>query len=156
MHISLVELSLCDYITARQAYCSNHHNSPCSKCESMLHVAQVVLTEGYYSLSQAFNVVSPGVKYMAEKARRKLLQMPLVSVCIGSPASGRSFTILIEHCHGVNYSKISLVINGMLSSSTAQNSQVLDKDLVKRLAGLATSDRERECLRLRDTVAYRA
>ena len=57
-------------------------------------------------------IVSPEVKYTAERARRKLLQMPLVSICVGDPSKDKAFTILLEHCHGVDYSKMSMVING--------------------------------------------
>ena len=147
VHVSLIELSLSDYIRARRAYCTHRHRSPCIKCESMLQVAVLVLSEGYCSLPHAFYIVSPDVKYTAERARRKLLQKPLVSVCIGNPAKGKAFTILLEHCHGVNYSKMSLVLNGMVSSFTTQNQLVLEKDCVKMLLGLAESDRERECIK---------
>jgi len=82
---------------------------------------------------------------MAEKARRHL-QMPLVSVGIGNPATGNSFTILIEHCHGVDYSKISLVLDGLPSPCANQNPQGLEKGCVKILLSLATSDCEGEVM----------
>ena len=113
----------------------------------MLRVAQIVHTAGYCSLPHAFQIVSPGVKYMVQKARRLLLHMPLVSIRIGNPAKGNSFTILIEHCRGVDYSKISLVLDGLLSSCTNQNPQGMEKRCVKMLLSLATSDREREVVR---------
>ena len=47
----------------------------------------------------------------------------------------------------VDYSKMSMVINGMVSSCTTQNPHVLEKDCVKMLLSLAESDRERECIR---------
>jgi len=62
VYVSPVELSLSDYIKGRQLYCSDSHKHPCIKCERMLHVAQLVHTEGYCSLSHAFSIVSPGVK----------------------------------------------------------------------------------------------
>lgn len=77
---------------------------------------------------------------MAEKARRHL-QMPLVSVRIGNPAKGNSFTILIEHCHWVDYSKIRLVLDGLLTPCANQNPQGLEKGCVKMLLSLATCDR---------------
>ena len=147
VYVSVVEVSLSDYMQARQAYCSGYHKAPCVKCSSMLHVATLVLTEGYVSLPHAFSIVSPEVKYTCEKARRKLLKMPLVSICVGNPASGKSFTILLESYCGVDYSRISLVINGMVSSLTSQNPHTLEKDCVKMLLGLAQSDRERECIK---------
>ena len=73
--------------------------------------------------------------------------MPLVSVCVGDPAKGRSFTILIEHFQGVDYSRMSSVINGMAGVCSVNHSPNLEKDCVKILLGLAQSDRERECIR---------
>lgn len=74
VYVPDVELSLGDYIKGRQLYCSERHKTPCITCENMHHVAQVVHTTGYCSLPHAFKVVSAGVKYMAEKARRLLLK----------------------------------------------------------------------------------
>ena len=139
VYVSDVELSLSDYIKGRQLHCSECHKTPCIKCESMLRVAQVVRTAGYCSLPHAFKIISPGVKYMAEKARRLLLQMPLVSIHIGNPDKGNSFSIVIEHCRGVDYSKLSLVLDGLLSSCANQNPQGLEKRCVKMLLSLATS-----------------
>ena len=92
-------------------------------------------------------MVAPNAKYTAEKARRRLLRMPLVSICIGDSTKGMSFTVIMEHCHGVDYSKMSLVINGMRSFKTSKNPRMLEKDCVKILLRLAQSDRERECIK---------
>ena len=54
---------------------------------------------------------------------------------------------MLEHCHGVDYSKMSMVINGIVSSCTTENPHALEKDSVKMLLSLAESDRERECIR---------
>ena len=61
----------------------------------MLQVATTVFQEGFCVLSSAFKTVSPTVKYQTDTARRLLLQMPLVSVRVGSPSSGKSFIVLI-------------------------------------------------------------
>ena len=72
------------------------YKSPCIQCEAMLHVATLVLSKGYLSLPCAFSIISPGVKYTAEKAQWKLLQMPLIAIRVVSPASGKSFTLLLQ------------------------------------------------------------
>ena len=131
IYVSDVELLLSDYIKGRQLYCSERHKTPRFKCESMLRVAQVVHTAGYCSLPHAFKIVSPGVKYMAEKARRLLLQMPLVSIHIGNPDKGNSFSIVIEHCRGVDYSKLSLVLDGLLNSCANQTHKALKRGVLK-------------------------
>ena len=86
-------------------------------------------------MPHAFSIVFPEVKYTGERPRRKLLQMALVSICIGTPASGKSFTILLEYCHGIDYSKLSIVINGMVSSLASRNPQaLLHKNAAQRSA----------------------
>ena len=147
VYVSLLNMPLSTYVQACRAYCVCYHKSPCVSCEAMLRVATSVLSRGYLSLSYAFSIVSPGVKYTAEKARRKLLQMPLIAICVGSPASGKSFTLLLERFHGVDYSKISLVLQGMVSSFKDQNHLILEKACVKMLVSLAQTDRERECIK---------
>ena len=49
IYVSDVELSLSEYIKGRQLYCLECHKTPCTKCESMLRVAQTVHTAGYCS-----------------------------------------------------------------------------------------------------------
>ena len=44
----------------------------------MLKVANLTLREGYTTLGVAFKLASPTVTYTAERAKRKLLQMPLM------------------------------------------------------------------------------
>ena len=100
-------------------YCSTHHQGKCLGCCRALTVAELSLTEGYMHLSHGFAIVAPNVKYASEKARRRLLQMPLLSICVGDATKGMSFTIIMEYCHGVDYSHISSVINKM--AQTSQN-----------------------------------
>lgn len=69
--------------------------------------------------------------------------MPLVAV---RPQSGNSYTILMEKCQGVDYAKISLVLEG-LTSTGQRNDDNLDKTCVRMLLSLANSDRERQSLR---------
>ena len=55
--------------------------------------------------------------------------MPLVSLRIGEPNKGNSFTVLMEYNHGVNYPNLSVVINRMVSSLNLDaNSPRLQKD----------------------------
>ena len=127
--------------------------TPCKKCNGMLTVAQIVLDNGYCMLSEAFKTVSPGVKYTAEHARRKLLQMPLVSINIGEQNSGKSFAILMEKYPDTDYLKISRIFNGLVLQQSSDNSTPLEKSVVKLLLNIAKSDSERKCLRF---AIYRA
>ena len=113
----------------------------------MLKVANVILQQGYCTLSEAFKLVSPMVRYTAEHARRRLLQMPLICIRIGEPQKGQSFSILMEKFPGTDYSKLGGIINGLvLTQCSAGNSGTLQKSVVKMLLSIAQSDRERKSL----------
>ena len=89
---SSVSLSLKEYVSARKTVCTKNHCTPCMECDSLLNIVQTVIDDGYVVLSEAFRNAFPGVKYSAEVARRKLLQMPLVSIVVGIPSTGRSLS----------------------------------------------------------------
>ncbi len=149
VHVSLItELSLTEYAKACKLYCEIFHCSTCVVCQRVLIVMNVINEHGYCTLKHAFSIVSPGVQYSAEKARRRLLQIPLVAIRLGDVNKGNSFTILTEYIASVNYTRIGTVINGLLKTSAhTQSRSTMEKSCVKMLLGLAQSDRERECIR---------
>lgn len=110
-------------------------------------VGKSVLEEGYCILSEAFRLASPRVKYMAERARRKFLQMSLVAIRIGDPTRGQSFSIFMEMFPGINHSKMGMILHGLTVSQTEPRGGKLEKSVVKMLLGIAQSDRERMCIR---------
>ena len=141
-------LSLSEYLSALTAYCLSLHTTPCCVCNGLLKVGNAILEKGYCTLSEAFRLASPNVMYTAERARRKLLQMPLAALCIGDPQKGRSFSILMEMFPGVDYSRMGLLLNGLtLDQAACTHTSMLEKPVVKMLLGIAQSDRERTCMR---------
>ena len=134
----------------RTNYCSLSHAQPCTDCYHMLRVAMIILEQNFCKLRKAFEIVSPTVKYSAKRAITKLLQMPLVSVRIGRPSSGMSFTILLEMFAGTDYLKLGMLLNQMaeMPMEGPGSSQNMERSFVKMLLNLAQSPRERECLRV--------
>jgi len=96
---------------------------------------------GFCTLHQAFDMTSANIPYVTNRAKQKLLQLPLAAIQIGKPGSGTAFTLLLEHYHGVDYKKMSVVLNGMVAHSQSDCSRP-GKSMVKQLLGLAQSDRE--------------
>ena len=145
VYISHIDMSLSDYMQAQKLVCSIRHISKQCHCAHMQQVGGIILNEGFIHLRQAFNMVSSDVSYTAERARRELLQIPVVSVRVGNPEKGMSFTILLEHCLGVDYSRMGLIINRMdVPSSPSHN---LEKSCVQMLLNMAQSDRDRQCIK---------
>ena len=139
-------LSLGDYVLARSEFCSRTHAQPCNICAQLLKVADAILKEGYVTLQEAYRLVSPNAKYDTEKAKRKLLQLPIASIRIGQAASGTAFTILMEYHQSVQYDKLSAMISSLLKRPQATTASI-DKSTVQSLLGIAQSDHERQCIR---------
>lgn len=140
------ELTLQQYVTARMYHCTHTHQQPCETCSGMLKVANLILQEGYTTLGVAFKLASPAVTYTAERAKRKLLQMPHMCILIGEPSQGNSQYILMEHVLGANDFKLNVVVNAL--SCTAQKSLPnFDKSCVKMLLSLVQSEREKAYLK---------
>ena len=114
----------------------------------MLQVATVILDQRFCKHHQAFEIVSPTVKYSANRAITKLLQMPLVSVRIGCASSGTSFTLLLEMFSGTDYLKMASLLNQIAEMPVegTKGSEKMDRPFVKMLLNLAQSPCECECL----------
>ena len=70
------------YIVTKENICYEEHKQPCTACIGLLSVAKQILDKGFIKLSGAFGMSTPGVKYKAKDAKRKLLQMPLAALKI--------------------------------------------------------------------------
>ena len=81
-------LTLPEYLHARSIVCAHRHKKPCTECEGMIKVGKEIIEKGILKLSDAFKLCSPHVKYKSFQARRKLLQMPLAVVGVGSLKEG--------------------------------------------------------------------
>ena len=148
VHVSLLSgLTLAEYITARSEHCLTKHVQPCNRCSRMLQVATTIHKEGYCTLSDAFSVVSPCVRYTAQHARSKLLQMPLACLRVDY-RPGVSKCFLVEHHPSVNYENLTSLLRCIMERQQPKSSvPPLDKATVKSLLGLCQSDKERECIR---------
>ena len=139
-------LTLEQYVQARVYHCTNAHKQPCETCRGMVKAANVILHKGYTMLSVAFQLASPTVAYTTERAKRKLLQMPLMCILIGDPSKGNSHYILMEHIPGANNAKVSAVVNA-LSCNAQKSLPNFDRACVKMLLSLGQSEREKAYLK---------
>ena len=112
----------------------------------MLHVANIVLRDGYVILKGAFTDSFPTIEYSSAHARRRFLQMPLACIRVDYHA-GVSECVLIEYHPNTNYSSTQALIKSVIQRNSSSNSDPISKDVVKSLLSLCQSDRERECLR---------
>lgn len=147
-YISLFRgLSLRQYAEARRSDCQNRHTQPCANCSALLLVASSVLDCGYCLLSEAFKLAFPQQTYNTQLALARFLQMPLASLRVGTPSSGKSAWYLVEYVEGVNYVNVAQFAEAMFATKEPSRGVGIDKSEIKALLGLAQSDCERELIR---------
>ena len=140
-------LSLSDYVYIRSFVCNKNHKKPCDVCTRMIRVAKTVSGERFLKLKTAFEMVSPNVTYTALHARRKLLQMPLVSIGVGERKKGTYLVFLVEKQSAVHYTIFQSLLNNWMSCQNKKCSNSLGKETVNDLLKLAESNGERERLK---------
>lgn len=148
-HSSIFEgFTLYQYVHVRKLVCNNKHNQPCVVCSRMINVAQTVLDKGFLKLKTAFKMVSPDVTYTALHARRKLPQVPFVSLGIGDRRKGNYTIYLVEKQCSVQYKVLQSLLNNWINCGEGKSSEVnLSKETVQELLKLAESSGERQRLK---------
>ena len=86
------ELTLLDYVVAKEIQCQKYHNNCTLHCSSFVNVGITVLEQQFVSLPYLWNKYF-STTYDCEKAQRKLLQMPLVSINVND----KVFVVEKEH-----------------------------------------------------------
>ena len=129
------------YILTKEKICHGEHKQPCKACIGLLSVAKSILHKGFIQLNEAFAMSSPGIKYKAKDAKRKLLQMPLAALRIN------------ESKHDVIYlvsKETNLELTRSLLKRKDSGSQYtgvqMSASLVKQLLSASESEAERERL----------
>ena len=64
------------FILTKEKTCYGEHKQPCKAFIGLLSFAKRILHEGFIQLNEAFAMSTPGIKYKARDAKRKLLQIP--------------------------------------------------------------------------------
>ena len=141
---SINDINLKDYILACRTVCAQKHSATCTECNSLLMIAQSIVDSGYVIMSEAFRKSFPDIKYTAEVARRKFFQLPLVSITVGDPSSGKSCSYLLENRPGTDYHAIHQILSAQKESSKEPG---ITKAALRDILTLAQSDRERELIR---------
>lgn len=98
-------------------------------------------------LSEGFKHAFPNQAYKSDVAIQRFLQMPLAAIRIGAPQSGKSAWFLVEYVERVNYINFAQFSESIIKSSNPTTPIGMDRNKIKALLSLATSDRERELIR---------
>lgn len=129
------------YILTKENICYEERKQPCTACIGLLSVAKQILDEGFIKLNETFAMSTPGVKYKAKDAKRKLLQMPLAALKI---KESKTYTIyLVSKETNLELTRSLLKRKDWGSQNTGMQ---MSASLVKELLSATESDAERERL----------
>ena len=129
------------YILTKEDIYYEEHKQPCTACIGLLSVAKQILDEGFIKLNEAFAMSTPGVKYKAKDAKRKLLQMPLAALKI---KESKTYTIyLVSKETNLELTRSLLKRKDWGFQNTGMQ---MSASLVKELLSATESDAERERL----------
>ena len=146
VYISRFEgLTLNEYVRALLVICDRNHKKLCCKCKGTISVAEEIIKKGFLKLADAFKLCSPNIKYKSFHARRKLLQMPLAVVGVGTFKQETFCLYLLNKLRPAN-----LYIIQSLMAETCKHKQMheeMAKEEVQKLLNLAESESERERLK---------
>ncbi len=140
------DLSLKEFVDIKRYICAQEHSQPCPHCPPLFCAARLILQGHICSLPDVFRLSFPGVTYTAENAKRKLLQMPLVTLRLGQPSTGNSKTVVMEKFDQVNYQSLQGILEEAWLSNSRQ-SIAISRPEVAQLLKFAQSDRERDTIR---------
>lgn len=116
-------------------------NSDCMKCPPMLAAAEMILKDSICTLSNVFKTFFPDTTYHSHQAKRRLLQMPLTTIRVGSPSDGNSTVYIMEFFQGIDYSNLRRILQ---SNKSPTPSLTINKKEVHELLLLTSTDRERD------------
>ena len=136
-------LSLSEYISARTQHCQITHPLPCDECTSTLSVIQRIEQHGWEKLGEAFKNAFPNVSYTPQYARRRLLQMPLVCICVDYKP-GVDDCFLLESVPRVNYQHF-IHLFMAVTQHTPQQTTALSKQELKSLLSVCKSEKGHAC-----------
>ena len=74
------DLSLNDFVVARQEYCNMYHFQGCTECPKLISAAKCIISEKVVKLQSVFveSFLNKGSKYKTDKAVKRLLQLPVI------------------------------------------------------------------------------
>ena len=104
------------------------------------------MDQGIILMSKLFRTVFPCVTYNSVHSKRRLLQMPLAAVRLGSLQGTQSEIYIMEKVSGFNYINFAKFLRSNLEIHSHKQSKMTKEDL-QRLLLISQTDRERKCIR---------
>ena len=142
IRISFIEeLTLSDYVIAKELQCKQLHTNCTQHCSCFVNAGKIVLEEKFVSLPYLWNKCF-GKTYDCEKAQRKLLRMPIVSINV----NGKVFIVEKEYGSTDYESKRNIIAKVICNNSSyKKKANVISKQDYQQLLSTAETTRKTTC-----------
>ena len=145
LYVSHIQnMTMQEFMTARQNYCKERHNSVnCKKCSSLLTFANDVSSNCVVPLAEGYKK-NFRVQYKSDKAIRQIMQLPVVAFRL------KEKLFVTEYRSDMNHDKFVQFINMLVPESVL--SKGLSKESLKMLCDLASTEKDKKLIRVAATA----
>ena len=145
----ITDLSLNEFMIARNSHCEKNHLGSCSECSKLISAAKQVNDNGIVPLKTLFtsHFLSPNAKYKSDKAIRRIIQLPVVIFPL-QIHNGQKKLFVTEQHTTVNYEKVGGFVKTLLESKphTAPIPRI-SKETLKVICDLASPEKDKRLIK---------
>lgn len=105
------DLTLEEFVEARQIHCSLKSHSPSCYCNSLIEAAKEVIKSGICQLSSLYNSCFNQLQYKSDKAVRQLMQLPVVIFPI------KSKLFVTRYSTGTDFNRFAELLENLVPDS---------------------------------------
>jgi len=139
------DMSLREFVLARQEYCQLYHIPSCTECTKLISAAKDLIREKVIKLQTVYEKIfgKQGSKYKTDKAVERLMQLPVVTFPV---KEHQRVTIYVTEPEGLNCSKVQRLIQNFLEKQNNKASE-LSKATLCVVCDLASSGKDKKLIK---------
>ena len=139
------DLSLKEFVLARQEYCHQYHLKGCTECMRRISAAKCILTENVVKLQSVSvdHFLNKGSRYKSDKAVKRLMQLPVVVFPV---KQHQRVALYVTESEGLQCSKMETLIQNLLEMQERKASE-LSKATLSVICDLASSEADKKLIK---------
>lgn len=139
------DLSLRDFVVARQEYCHQYHFQGCTECLKLISAAKCLISEKVVKVQSIFveHFLKKGSKYKTDKAVKRLLQLPVIVFPVKEK---ERVTLYVTESEEKDCIKLLSLTQSLLDVNQKQSCE-LNKATLSVICNLASSETDKKLIK---------
>lgn len=141
----LNDMTLDEFVVARQEYCQCYHTNSCTECTKLISAAKYIAKEKVDKLQKVHekHFLKQGSRYKTDTAVKQLMQLPVVAF----PVKEHERVILyVTELEGLNCSKAQRLTQNLLAMQKKESSE-LNKATLSLICDLVSSEADKKLIK---------